>query len=136
VPVNQAREAIAFWLAIVAAHPSSGDLQGGLGNGAGIQGTEVGNTFVQTWIGPGGYVTPSGGGVQDTATGYLLAKEMTGLPPQKVSDVLAGAWSRWLDWHTTDAQLAAALGISMPGVSTFVPPGPPGNLPQAPLCTS
>jgi hypothetical protein len=75
--------------------------------------------------------------VQDTAIGYLLANEMTSLPQQKVSHVLAGAWSRWLNWHTTDAQLAAALGIAMPSVSTptSLPPGPGGG-PQAPLCTT
>jgi hypothetical protein len=147
VPVNQAREAIAIWLAILATHPSARALQSGLGSGMGFQGTEVGNTFIQTWDYPGGYVTPPGGGLQDTATGYLLANEMTSLPQQKVSHVLAGAWSRWLNWHTTDAQLAAALGIPMPSVHTSMPlppggtvaPGPgngPHSPPQNPLCTS
>jgi len=137
VPVNQAREAVAIWLAILATHPSTSDFQGGLGIGMGIQGTEVGNSFIQTWNYPGGYVTPAGGGVQDTAVGYLLAKEMTSLPQQKVSHVMAGAWSQWLNWHTTDAQLAAALGIPMPSVSTPAPlPPGPGNGPQAPLCTT
>jgi hypothetical protein len=145
VPVNQAREAIAIWLAILATHLSASDLRGGLG--IGVQGTEVGSTFIQTWDSPGGYVTPSGGGLQDTAAGYLLANEMTSLPQQKVSHVLAGAWSRWLNWHTTDAQLAAALGIPMPSVHTSMPlppggtvaPGPgngPHSPPQNPLCTS
>ena len=104
------------------------------GNRHGHSGTEVGNAFVRTWSSPGGYVTPPGGGLQDTAIGYLLASEMTSVPQQKVSHVLAGAWGRWLNWHTTDAQLAAALGIPMPNVATeSLPPGP--NPPQAPLCT-
>ena len=148
VPVNQAREAIAIWLAIVAAHPPTGDLQNGLGSGPRILGTKVGNSFIQTWSYPGGYVTPSGGGVQDTAAGYLLAKEMTGLPQQRVGHVLAGAWSQWLNWRTTDAQLAAALGIPMPsasspasspsgpGNSPVSPPPGPGNGPQASVCTT
>ena len=37
----------------------------------------------------GARTKPSGGGVQDTAAGYLMAKEMTGLPQQKVSQELA-----------------------------------------------
>jgi len=137
VPVNQAREAIAIWLAIVATHPSTSDLQQGLGAGNRIQGTEAGKSFVQTWSYSGGYVTPSGGGVQDTAAGYLLAKEMTSLPQQKVSHALAGAWSQWLNWRTTDAQLAAALGIPMPSTSSpaSLPPGP-GNGPPASVCTT
>lgn len=151
VPVNQAREAIAIWLAIVAAHPSTSDLESGLGSGPTL-GTEVDNSFIQTWSYAGGNVTPSGGGVQDTATGYLLAKEMTGLPQQKVSQVLAGAWSHWLNWHTTDAQLAAALGIAVPKTSSPASPSPgspsaaansaasnsagPGNGPQASVCTT
>ena len=54
VPLNQAREAIAIWLAILATHPPAGELQDGLrGPGGGIQGPEVGNTFVQTWNYPG-----------------------------------------------------------------------------------
>jgi hypothetical protein len=137
VPAGQAREAIAIWLAILAARPSAGELQAGLGTGTGIQGTYVRNTFVRTWNYPGGgYVTPPGGGPQDTAAGYLLADAMTRLPRQEVSRVLAGAWGRWLNWRTTDAQLAAALGLPMPGVAAAAPPPGPGNGPQSPLCTS
>ena len=69
---------------------------------------------------------------------------MTSLPEQKVSNVLADAWDRWLNWRTTDGQLAAALGIPTPSISAPVPPLPPGqttapglgNGPQSPLCTS
>jgi hypothetical protein len=144
VPVDQAREAIAIWLAILATRPPAAELRDGLGTGGGISGSEVrGNTFVQTWNYPGmgepPYVTPPGGGPQNTAAGYLLASAMTSLPEQRVSHVLKNAWGRWLDWRTTDAQLAAALGIPTPSVSTGVslPPGAgPGNAPQSPLCTS
>jgi len=144
VPVNQAREAIAIWLAILATHPPAAELRDGLGTGGGISGSEVrGNTFVQTWNYPGmgepPYVTPPGGGPQNTAAGYLLASAMTSRPEQRVSHVLKNAWGRWLNWRTTDAQLAAALGIPTPSVSTGVslPPGAgPGNAPESPLCTS
>ena len=109
-------------------------------------GAVVGGTFVRTWYYPGsgaGGITPSGGGAQTTAPGYLLANAMTSLPEQKVSRVLASSWGRWVSWRTTDAQLAAALGIPMPSISSgaTVPSGKtpvpaPGNGPQSPLCTT
>jgi len=146
VPLGQAREAIAIWLAILATHPPASELQAGLGTGGGIFGTDVRNTFVRTWNNPGmfdGSVLPPGGGPQYTAAGYLLAHAMTHLPQQRVSHVLTDAWGSWLNWRTTDAQLAAALGIPMPSVSTrvtlpsgkTVTPGP-ANGPQNPLCTT
>ncbi len=143
VPLDQAREAIAIWLAIVATHAPAGELQDGLrGPGGGAQGTEVDDTMVQVWNPPGvdaGYLT--GSLPQFTAAGYLLAHEMTSLPEQKVSQVLDGAWTTWLNRHTSEAKLAAALGIPMPAVPA--PPGPgaatapgPGNGPQSPVCTT
>jgi hypothetical protein len=155
VPLDQAREAIAIWLAILATHPPAGELQdglGGLGPGKGIPTAEVRNTIVRTWAYPGsnaGYLTPPGAGPQTTAAGYLLANAMTSLPQQKVSHVLASGWATWLNWHTTDAQLAAALGIRMPSVplppflrpgfkprpGAIVVPGP-GPQPQNPVCTT
>jgi hypothetical protein len=146
VPLNQAREAIAIWLAILATHPPAGELQDGLrGPGGGMTGTEVSNTMVRTWNYPGinaGSLT--GVGPQLTAAGYLLANAMTSLPEQKVSQVLDSAWATWLNWHTTDAQLATALGIRMPSVPGLpVPPpgtaivqGDQGNAPQNPVCTT
>jgi hypothetical protein len=144
VPYDQAREAIAIWLAILATHPPAGELRTGLGTG--FNGSLVRNTVVRTWNYPGwgwGYVTPPGGGPQNTAAGYLLANAMTSLPEQKVSHVLASAWGRWLNWRTTDAQLAAALGIRMPSTAVTLPSGKaiapppvPGSGPQSPLCTT
>jgi hypothetical protein len=154
VPVDQAREAIAIWLAILAARLPAGELQDGLGGletGRGFQGVEVRNTMVPTWAYPGlgvSYLAPAGGGPQLTAVGYLLASAMTSLPEQKVAHVLKSAWASWLNWHTTDAQLAAALGIRMP--SAPAPPAPlrtpkpgrtivkpePGSGPHNPLCTA
>jgi hypothetical protein len=141
VALDQAREAIAIWLAITATHASTGELQPGqnLSGGPGISAVAVRNTLVTTWTYPGedaSYI--SSPGPQTTAAGYLLAQAMTGLPEGKVKSVLAAAWPTWLNWHTTDAQLAAALGIPMPSVPTL--PGPPGAdlgaQPQHPVCTS
>jgi hypothetical protein len=139
VPLNQAREAIAIWLAILATHPPAGELQGGLGGpGGGMTGTEVSNTMVRTWNYPGlnaNYLT--GVGPQLTAAGYLLANAMTSLPEQKVSQVLDSAWATWLNRHTTEAQLATALGIPTPSVPGLPGPlGPPGNGAQNPVCTT
>jgi len=155
VPLDQAREAIAIWLAILATRPPAGELQDGLyvhgpGGRIGFTESEVRNTFVAIWTYPGeyaGYVTPPGV-PQTTDAGYLLASAMTRLPEQKVARVLTSAWASWLNWHTTDAQLAAALGIRVPSVPA--PPAPsrtpkpgatiahqgPGSGPQNPLCTA
>ena len=137
VPLDQAREAIAIWLAILATRPPAGELRDGLGGpGGGMTGTEVSNTMVRTWNYPGfnaNYLT----GVlpQYTAAGYLLADAMTGLPEQKVSQVLGRTWATWLNRHTTDAQLATALGLPVPTAATVLP-GPAGNGPQNPVCTA
>ena len=146
VPLNQAREAIAIWLAILATHPPAGGLQGGLrGPGGGMTGTEVSNTMIWTWNYPGSNANFLTGVMpQFTATGYLLANAMTSLPEPKVSQVLDSAWATWLNRHTTDAQLATALGIpepSVPGLpapppGTTIGPANPGNAPQNPVCTT
>ena len=101
--------------------------------------------MVRTWNYPGLNANYLVGVVpQFTAAGYVLANAMTSLPEQKVSQVLDSAWTTWLNWHTTDAQLATALGIPMPTVPGFPVPGPgvrivqgdQGNAPQNPVCTS
>jgi hypothetical protein len=140
VPLDQAREAVAIWLAILATHPPASELQDGLGAGRGISAALVRGTLVRTWDYPGiadGSVLPPGGGAQVTAAGYLLASAMTSLPEQKVRRVLTDTWGSWLNWHTTDAQLAAALGIPMPSVHALPANAPgPGSMPQNPLCTT
>ena len=147
VAVDQAREPIAIWLAILATHPPAGELQDGLHSDGGFTAVQVHDTMVPTW----NYPSTAAGQIaasepQLTVAGYLLAKAMTNLPQQKVSQVLRRAWATWLNEHTTDAQLAAALGIRMPSVP--LPPsarpgfkprpgmnivGQPG--PQSPVCT-
>jgi hypothetical protein len=139
VPFDQAREAISIWLAILATHPATAALQDGLparepGHGSY---TLVGDTPVATWTYPGEYeeylASP---GPQTTADGYLLAKAMTILPTRHVQQILDQRWAKWLDPHTSDAELAAALGIRLP---TFpIPPlvlahPPPG--PSQSVCT-
>jgi hypothetical protein len=142
VPLGQAREAIAIWLAILATDSRPAGLQSG--SGAGQDFALVGNTVVSIWAYPGskvgGYLTPQAASPQTTAAGYLLADAMTSLPEAKVAAVLRDAWSRWLDWRSTDVQLAAALGIPLPGVPALPsalakpPPGaPPGS--RSAVCT-
>jgi hypothetical protein len=142
VPADQAREAIAIWLAILATHPPAGELQAGLaGQGYDtVQGVSA-PAFIWNYPGQGSYLDSFG--PQTTAAGYLLARAMTNLPEQKVARVLTDGWARWLNWRTTDAQLATALGIRMPSVPTLPKPPPgekvtqaPNNGPQNPLCTS
>jgi hypothetical protein len=146
VPVDQAREAIAIWLAVLATHPPAGELQAGLSSN--FSGAEVANTFIPTWTYPGasyGQVDQVAGvPPQDTEAGYLLAGAMTSLPKQRVLRVLAEGWTRWVNIRTTDAQLAAALGIRMPSVHVSHLPavaghaaaGPPTGNTQSPVCTS
>jgi hypothetical protein len=154
VPLDQPREAIAIWLAIEATHLPASELQSGLGNTHGYAPTaEVSNINVPAWAYPGfsagGYLLPSEVAPITTAAGYLLAKAMTSLPEQQVSRVLRDGWARWMSWHTTDAQLAAALGIPMPSVPAPPPAShaqPPGSTgpnsqnnqpqPQNPVCTT
>jgi hypothetical protein len=52
VPFDQAREAVAIWLAILATHPPASELEHGLGTGPSTQGADVGDTLVPTWDAP------------------------------------------------------------------------------------
>jgi hypothetical protein len=149
VPLDQAREAIALWLAIVATHPRVGELENGWPS-RGFNGSEVRHTIVAVWTYPGGNagtLDPFGTLPQDTLAGYRLASKMTSLPEQHVVHVLADGWSRWVNPRTTDPQLAAALGIAMPTVpASPALPGAPrpgvsgaqnsGPGPESPVCTS
>ena len=122
VPGAQAREAIAIWLAILAARPPAGELQQGV-QWPWVGPARGGVTFAWIWAYPGqaaGGITAPGTSQLLPATAYLMAKAMTGLPEQKVSHVLKNRWATWLNGRTTDAQLAAALGIKAPGA----PPPP------------
>jgi hypothetical protein len=141
VALDQAREAIAIWVATTATETSPDQLayrSQGRGVFTFVQGQ---NTPVASWTYPGEnaqYLASSG--PQTTAAGALLAQAMTRLPRQKVIRVLDANWGRWSNWHTTDAQLADALGISVPVVPaldfpTLAPPPAAGIRPQ-PVCTT
>ena len=98
VPLDQAREAVAIWLAILAAHPPASDLQDGLpARAASMSGTDGRQHHRPDLELPRHqrlrHVTRRSGR-KHTAAGYLLANAMTRLPAQKVSHVLAGAWGR------------------------------------------
>jgi hypothetical protein len=123
LPADQAREAIAIWLAIQATHPPAGELQAGV-QWQGFSQRRGRPTFLAIWNYPGtGGVTASWPSQQPLpAAVYLLAKAMAGLPEPKVSQVLKDRWATWLNGRTTDAQLAAALGIPVP--SGPLPPHP------------
>ncbi len=138
VPLDQAREAIAIWLAILATHPPAAELQAGLPKG--VMGVRVDHTFVPTWTYPGlsnGQVDQvNGTPPQTTEAGYLLATAMTNLPEQKVARILRDGWSTWVSARTTDAQLAAALGIRMNSAGVAQPPMGQGPVPINPVCGS
>jgi hypothetical protein len=137
VPLDQAREAIAIWLAIRATDASASELQpAGPSRPSAVF---VGGTPVAIWNYPGegaSYLTSLG--PQPTQAGYLLAEAMSQLPARRVSRVLDGAWSTWLNDHTSQARLAAALGIPLPHVPAFpAAAGPPpdgGPAPSSPVC--
>ncbi len=137
VPLGQAREAVAIWLAIRATSATASELQpiapepgSGMLPVAVVRGAPV-----LEWAYPGeGASFLTAVGPQPTEAGYLLAEAMTRLPAQRVNRVLDSAWSSWLNWRTSQARLAAALGIPLPRVRRLtLPPGgspPPPN----PLC--
>jgi hypothetical protein len=138
VPLNQAREAIAIWLAAHATHLPTARFQGRNGS---YSVAPVNGTAVVVWTYPGEisnyFASP---GLQPTADGYLLAQAMTKLPTARVTAVLTAQWETWISPHATDTQLAAALGITVPAVHLVGPSGqsitplaPPGSQPE---CTT
>lgn len=138
VPLNQAREAIAIWLAARATHLPTAQFQGRNGS---YSVAAVDGTAVVVWTYPGeisGYFASPG--PQTTADGYLLAQAMTKLPTARVLGLLTSNWDSWISPHATNAELASALGITLPAVRLVGPRGqvitplaPPGSQPQ---CTT
>jgi hypothetical protein len=121
VPYDQAREAMAIWLAMVATRSPAGEFANGVTSPGAHQLYEpVGHVFVHVWNYPGfGASYLDGPLPQFTAAGYELASAMTKLPQRRVIAVLDRTWGAWLDVRTTEAQLASALGIRMPAVPTL-----------------
>jgi hypothetical protein len=133
LPYNQAREAIAIWLALLATHTPAAQLHSGLtGLGRDWEPMSPQGIFVAIWNYPGEDVDNLASFMpQTTAAGYLLASAMMALPVQRVSQVLKGSWAQWQNWQATDQQLAAALGIPMPALPQPPGPFPTGNQPEA-----
>jgi hypothetical protein len=121
VPFDQAREAVAIWLAMVATRSPAGEFANGVTGPGDRQLYEpAGQVFVHVWNYPGPAASYLGGTLpQFTAAGYLLASAMTNLPQRRVIAVLASAWATWLNVRTTEAKLASALGVRMPTVPTL-----------------
>jgi len=109
VPAGQAREAIALWLAAGATTASRAAFT--VAAQGGPAATEVGRKWIATdqLSGSGPSV-----GLTATAQGVALAAEMLRLPQLRVDAVLTARWRSWLRPGTTEAQLAAALGLRLP----------------------
>jgi hypothetical protein len=147
VPLDQAREAIAIWLALESTHTKVTGVQVVGGGYRGPAVIQVNDNPVVAWVYPGANSGDlASTGLPTTAAGYLLAKAMTGLPSATVTRVLDRNWATWTNWHSTDSQLAAALGIPMPAVPSINPTPGPGqiignapagtSIPSQPVCTT
>ena len=109
VPVNQARAAIALWLA-ASATPATRAAFAATLVGAPAS-TEVGKTWLAT-------ISESGSGSLTGLTATIqqarLAAAMLRLPAPRVESVLGPRWVHWLRPQTTTADLAASLGLPLP----------------------
>jgi hypothetical protein len=118
VPVGQAREAIAVWLAVSATQGSRAAFLAGeayvgrFGISGGALRTTVGWVAGMAGVATAGYHA----NLQATAAGGELAEAMLRLPRQRVEAALASNWPGWLRATATDKQLAAALGVPLPPV--------------------
>jgi hypothetical protein len=115
VPLSQAREAIAIWLAASATPVSRAAFGPPAKPGLDTPQVQVG----KIWIYDPGW----------TMQGLTLANEMLTLPRAAVRRELAARWADWLRPSATDAQLAAALGVRPVAVQRAPTPRPDGQLP-------
>ena len=140
IPLNQARDAIAIWLASQATHANLAQLQNTTHSISGYMPVQVDGVTVLAWVYPTENATPVSVGAQPTAAGYLLAAVMAKLPTQRVAAVLTNGWDTWTSGHATDTQLAGALGLAMPTVPGLIGPRgqavtpEPGTIPSQPQC--
>jgi hypothetical protein len=107
VPVDQARQSIALWLAAGATAATRTAFLSAEAPGA----TQVGKSWIPTVQEPGS--GPSAG-LLATAQGVTLAREMLRLPSRRVEAILGARWTYWLRPQATAAELAAALGVPLP----------------------
>jgi hypothetical protein len=141
LPVGQAREAIALWLAASATPAARTAFLDGPAN------------YIQPVnpAGPGYLIPEKVGGrwitaYQPAIAGYApaliytgqgaaLAEAMLRLPTPRVEAVLAARWHGWLSPRATDGQLAAALGVPLPAVPPPSPSMVNQGQPADPVCT-
>jgi hypothetical protein len=107
VPVDQARQSIALWLAAGATRAT----RPAFAHAGTVGSTQVGKAWVSTVAEPGS--GPSVG-LMATAQGAALAAEMLRLPDRTVEAVLGERWRYWLSASATTAGLAAALRLRLP----------------------
>ncbi len=107
VPVGQARQSIALWLA-AGATPAT---RSAFAHAPSAGSTQVGKQWVATAAESG---SGPNVGLMATVQGARLAAEMLRLPDRRVQRVLGARWRYWLSPHATTAKLAAALGLSLP----------------------
>jgi hypothetical protein len=137
LPVGQAREAIALWLAASATPAALRAFTAGGGDVDSASPGGVPSRVDGEWVSnyPDG-VMVSGYqlSLQFTGQGAVLANAMLRLPAQRVEAVLATRWPGWLSPQATDTQLAGALDIRLPAA-----PRPPLSMinpdqPADPVC--
>jgi hypothetical protein len=134
LPVGQAREAIAVWLATSATPAGLAAFRAGLTLGyqpiARVRSSWVSGVIGVPTLAYSGYMPA----LQFTRQGSMLAQAMLRLPEREVLAVLAARWPGWLSPRATDAQLAAALRITLPAAvpppASQLSPGQPAD----PVC--
>jgi hypothetical protein len=126
VPIGQARQSIALWLAAGStAATRSAFARIPVGS------TQVGKQWVATVATIADPWAEPSVGLVATAQGARLAAEMLRLPDRTVQTVLGSRWHYWLSSRATTAELAAALGLRLPAqpaarpnhqLDTYTPP--------------
>jgi hypothetical protein len=130
VPVGQAREAVALWLAASATPGARDAFLSELASAP--ESTRVGRQWVATYT----FATGHGyqAALQFTAQAAVLARAMLLAPRKRVEAALAASWPKWLAADTTDVQLAAALKLPMPPIPRATVPAFALGEPADPVC--
>ncbi|MDA8317122.1 MAG: hypothetical protein M0010_18425 [Actinomycetota bacterium] len=129
LPVGQAREAIAVWLAASATPATRAALRAEVSAGQ-IGSVPYGNGRSSVATFAASSTLDTVGSLETTGRATLLAAAMTALPERRVEAVLAAHWSTWTNWRTSDKSLATALGLRLPPAPptpATVPPAAAGS---------
>jgi hypothetical protein len=130
LPVGQAREAIALWLAAKATPATEPAFLSMLRYGAGT--SKVGGDLISSYSAKTGFgYQPN---LQFTGQAAVLATAMLRLPARRVQAALTARWPGWLSGRTTDAALAAALGIPLPPAPAPIASRFDRGQPAEPVC--